>query len=190
MPVRLRRAVMLAVATAIAVTTLAAPARAAAGPYCGITWGSLPKAHAATSTPFLLATRTGQHRCHDRVVIDLEGPLDGYRVEYVDQIRTGFPGFEPPVTGGARLQVTLWARTMDPPTGRWTYPEAPPVTVADVTGYRTLRDVKFAGTVSFTDSDVRSTFGIGVRARLPFRVFVLPGPGPQSRLVIDVAHRW
>jgi len=29
-----------------------------------------------------------------------------------------------------------------------------------------------------------------VRARLPFRVFVLAGPGNGSRLVIDVAHRW
>jgi hypothetical protein len=29
-----------------------------------------------------------------------------------------------------------------------------------------------------------------VRARLPFRVFVLRGPGSGSRLVIDVAHRW
>jgi hypothetical protein len=33
-----------------------------------------------------------------------------------------------------------------------------------------------------------STLGLGARARLPFRVFVLDGPG--SRLVIDVAHRW
>lgn len=30
----------------------------------------------------------------------------------------------------------------------------------------------------------------GVRARLPFRVFVLDGPGSGSRLVVDVAHRW
>jgi hypothetical protein len=29
-----------------------------------------------------------------------------------------------------------------------------------------------------------------VRARLPFRVFSLAGPGAGSRLVIDVAHRW
>jgi hypothetical protein len=32
--------------------------------------------------------------------------------------------------------------------------------------------------------------GLGVRARLPFRVFTLDGPGSMSRLVIDVAHHW
>ena len=32
--------------------------------------------------------------------------------------------------------------------------------------------------------------GLGVRARLPYRVFVLDGSGGGSRLVIDVAHRW
>ncbi len=31
--------------------------------------------------------------------------------------------------------------------------------------------------------------GLGVRTRLPFRVHLLDGPGRDSRLVIDVAHR-
>jgi len=29
-----------------------------------------------------------------------------------------------------------------------------------------------------------------VRARLPFRVLTLDGPGSGSRLVVDVAHYW
>ncbi|ADG76293.1 hypothetical protein Cfla_3416 [Cellulomonas flavigena DSM 20109] len=37
---------------------------------------------------------------------------------------------------------------------------------------------------------VREQFGLGVRARLPFRAFVLAGPGSGSRLVVDVAHQW
>ncbi len=32
--------------------------------------------------------------------------------------------------------------------------------------------------------------GVGVRARLPFRMFSLAGPGTGSRIVLDVAHRW
>jgi hypothetical protein len=32
--------------------------------------------------------------------------------------------------------------------------------------------------------------GLGLRARLPFRVFTLSGPGSTTRLVIDVAHAW
>ncbi|MDQ1596268.1 MAG: hypothetical protein QOH40_2824, partial [Arthrobacter pascens] len=35
-----------------------------------------------------------------------------------------------------------------------------------------------------------TTLGLGVRARLPFKVFTLAGPGSGSRLVIDVAHHW
>ena len=70
--------------------------------------------------------------------------------------------------------------------------------LVNVSGYRTFRQVKRVSEVSdFTSDDeplvVGGTFqvGLGVRARLPFRVFTLPGLRPgSSRLVIDVAHRW
>jgi hypothetical protein len=55
----------------------------------------------------------------------------------------------------------------------------------DAGGYRTFEDLVWAG--SF---EGQSTFGLGVRARLPFRVLTLEGPGAGSRLVVDVAHRW
>ena len=35
-----------------------------------------------------------------------------------------------------------------------------------------------------------TTIGLGVRAKLPFRVFTLKGANNVSMLVIDVAHRW
>ncbi len=35
-----------------------------------------------------------------------------------------------------------------------------------------------------------TTFAVGVRATLPFRVFILAGPGSHSRVVLDIAHRW
>ena len=57
--------------------------------------------------------------------------------------------------------------------------------VAAVGGYRTLRDVVYGGCF-----EGRTTFGVGVRARLPFRVFTLAGPGTRSRIVLDMAHRW
>jgi hypothetical protein len=41
-----------------------------------------------------------------------------------------------------------------------------------------------------SDFEGQTTFGLGVRARLPFRVLRLAGPGSGQRLVIDVAHRW
>jgi hypothetical protein len=50
----------------------------------------------------------------------------------------------------------------------------------NLAGYQTFREAKFAG--SF---EGQTSVGLGVRARLPFRVFTL-----DSRLVVDVAHRW
>ena len=55
-------------------------------------------------------------------------------------------------------------------------------------GYDTLRSVVYGGSFEGT-----TVFGVGVRARLPFRVFTLPGiPGSANgtRVVIDVAHLW
>jgi hypothetical protein len=57
-----------------------------------------------------------------------------------------------------------------------------------VGGYRTFRQVAWAG--SYEGS---TTLALGVRARLPFRVILLPGVAQSDfgpRLVIDVAHRW
>jgi hypothetical protein len=57
-----------------------------------------------------------------------------------------------------------------------------------VTGFRTVRQVAWAGSYEGTTS-----LGVGTRARLPFRVFTLlgsPGDDQAVRLVIDVGHRW
>jgi hypothetical protein len=54
-----------------------------------------------------------------------------------------------------------------------------------VRGYPTFRHLAWAG--SF---EGQTTLGLGVRARLPFRVALLAGPGGGSRVVLDVAHRW
>jgi hypothetical protein len=90
------------------------------------------------------------------------------------------------VPGGARLQVQLHHPAYDD-NGSSTI--SPAVTaghpLADVRGYRTLTSVVYGG--SFEGD---TTVGIGTRARLPFRVATLNGPGSGSRIVIDVAHTW
>ncbi|HEY8820344.1 MAG TPA: hypothetical protein VIM49_00085 [Dermatophilaceae bacterium] len=52
-------------------------------------------------------------------------------------------------------------------------------------GFSTFRQIASGG--SF---EGYTTIGLGVRARLPMRAFVLAGPGTGSRVVIDVAHHW
>jgi hypothetical protein len=90
-----------------------------------------------------------------------------------------------PLAGGAFLQVVARAWAYDFETGQPSYDPADPAHLVDVTGYQTFRQVAWAGTF-----EGQTTIGVGVRARLPFRVLTLTGPGSGSRLVIDVAHRW
>ena len=89
-----------------------------------------------------------------------------------------------PLAGGAFLQVVVHAPAYDA-NGNLTYDPANDARIVNVRGFRTFRQVANAG--SF---EGQTTFGLGVRARLPFRVFLLAGPGAGSRVVIDVAHRW
>jgi hypothetical protein len=158
----------------------AAPATAAAAPYCGITWGSLDKSGGDLSTAGLLTTRTGQHDCYDRVVFEFDGTAAGYRVNYGEAYTQGqgLP-LSPYTAGGALLNVVLLEPVVP------TFPARTGDHVVNVVGYQTLRDMVFGG--SF---EGYTTFALGVRARLPYRVLVLAGPGSHSRIVIDVAHRW
>lgn len=162
---------------------LVAPGPAAAAPYCGLVWGSLMKADPLMSQAQVTNVRTGQHYCFDRLVIDLNGPVAGYTVRYVPQVTQDGSGFPVPLRGQAFLQVTVNAPAYV--NGNATYKPAEPNELSNVSGYQTFRQVAWAG--SF---EGYSSLGLGVRARLPFRVFTLEGPAAGSRLVIDVAHYW
>jgi hypothetical protein len=169
----------------------AAPAVTAADvPSCRITWGSVKKSSADLVSNPIVGARAGRHACFDRLVVDLKGtPAAGYFVEYVDVVRADGSGDPLPVAGGARLRIHILAAGYDHnyrPTAPWSY-GSHIVSAGQFRGggFQTFRDLVWGG--SF---EGESTFALGVRARLPFRVFKLNGPGAGSRLVIDVAHRW
>ena len=172
-------AALTAVTLAVTPVLAATPAHGL-GPYCGIRWGSLPEHRNPGSTGVVTDVRTGRHACFDRLVLDVSGDVNGYFVRYVEQVRRDGSGALVPLRGGARLEVIVTA----PPiaTDAWLLPNGE---LLDPSGYRTFRHLAWAG--SF---EGQSTFGLGVRARLPFRVFTLQGPGTGSRMVVDVAHRW
>jgi hypothetical protein len=177
------RALLAALLMAAGLGVLA-PGPAAADPYCGQVWGSLAKTDPAMSQAKVIDVRTGQHYCFDRLVVDLNGPAPGYTVRYVPQVVQDGSGLPIPLRGQAFIQVTVNAPAYDD-AGKPTYNPADKNELANVTGYQTFRQVAWAG--SF---EGYSSLGLGVRARLPFRVFTLPGPGTGSRLVVDVAHFW
>ena len=182
------RFLVLAV-SALAALGVAAPASASAAPYCGITWGSQPEVagRAEPGDDLVQEVRAGRHECFDRIVVDVAvvSGFDSWWVRYVDSVREDGSGAVVPLRGGADLQVTLGAVAHDD-RGRPTYTPANRREVVDVSGYRTLRQVAWLG--SF---EGHTGLGIGTRARLPFRAFVLEGSSAGvDRLVVDVAHRW
>ncbi|MET8947175.1 hypothetical protein ABZX30_27320 [Streptomyces sp. NPDC004542] len=186
-----RAAAAAAVLAAVGSLALAAPAASAAGAAtaatttCPAGWGSLPEQSTADVAPHSLTDiRTGQHDCYDRIVFDVgsgTAPLS-YSVAYVDAFRQDPSGAVIPVSGGAILDIHVGATAYDPETGGATYPGRPGKALpgVDLTGYRTFRDTKFGSSFEGV-----TQVGLGVRARLPFRVLTLPG-----HLVVDVAHTW
>ncbi|KGH44021.1 hypothetical protein IN07_23635 [Modestobacter caceresii] len=183
------RSAVLAVVVALS-TLLGLAGPAAAAPYCGITWGSLAKTADAPDTESLNDVRVGRHACFDRLVVDVGGQdawFDSYDVRYVPHVTAEGTGDVVPLRGGAALQVTVRAPAHDAH-GNATFSPVDRREVVDVSSFSTFRQVAWAG--SF---EGQSTLGLGVRARLPFRVLTLAGT-PNSdhtpRLVIDVAHRW
>ena len=173
------RAIAAIAALAAGAALIAAPAASGAGtataaPYCGITWGSLAKTTAPLTSGRLDGVRAGRHACFDRLVLDMTGRAPGFDVRYVTTVRSQGSGFPVPVAGGAQLAVVAHK-------GATSAPAMP-----SVAGFRTFREVKWAD--SF---EGHTTIALGVRARLPHRVFTLYDPSTnRSRLVIDVAHHW
>ncbi|MBG0857428.1 hypothetical protein I2W78_37690 [Streptomyces spinoverrucosus] len=165
----------------------ATSARAATAPAtaCPTGWGSTAKTRTVSTTEPVTNIRTGRQACYDRMVVDIPGAGTsglGYSVRYVDQLHQDGSGHPIPVSGGAILEVRVTAPAYDPETGEPTYPgrAGRPLPGVDLTGYRTFRDARFAA--SF---EGETQVGLGVRARLPFRVLVL-----TDRIVVDVAHNW
>jgi hypothetical protein len=184
-PVRLS---ILTVTTALFALVL--PGSAQAAPYCGITWGSTAKTNTAADTEMVNGVRAGRHACFDRLVIDVGGQdvsFGSYDVRYVPLVYSDGKGDAVPVRGAADLQVIVRAPAYDQH-GNATFTPANRSEVVNVAGYTTFRQVAWAGTF-----EGQTTLALGVRARLPFRVFTLAGT-PNSddtpRMVIDVAHRW
>jgi hypothetical protein len=175
---------LTALLAAVGLGILAPGPASAATSYCGLQWGSLAKAQGPLSTASVTNVRTGQHYCFDRMVVDLNGPVKGYTVRYVPDIVQDGSGFTIPVQGRARLQVTVNAPSYDQ-NGNLTYNPAAKAELSNVAGYQTFRQVVYAG--SF---EGYTSIGLGVRARLPYRVLTLDGPGSGSRLIVDVAHFW
>jgi hypothetical protein len=176
---------LTAIIVALGLGLLVPGSASATTSYCGLVWGSLAKANQTMSAASVTNVRSGQHYCFDRLVIDVKGKATGYNVRYVSKVVQDGSGLPIKLRGGAFLQVTAHSPSYDSATGKATFVPANRSEVTNVSKYQTFRQVAWAG--SF---EGYTTLGLGVRARLPLKVFTLAGPGNGSRLVIDVAHHW
>lgn len=184
---RIVRPLVLALAVSIAPVAAVASAPTASASVCEAQWGSLIKQQAAYTSKQITNIRSGRHRCYDRLVIDLNATgkgEPGYQVTYVTRVAKDGSGATVPLRGGAQLRIIVRAPAYDD-NRRLTYKPANWQELVDVAGYRTFRQVAWAGTF-----EGQTTIGLGVRARLPMRAFVLNNPGGGHRLIVDVAHRW
>ncbi len=179
----MKRLLLLAAAVLGLLVLPAVPVGAAPETSCTVTWGSMPKAAGPPTSPSseVRDIRTGRHDCYDRFVVDLDGPASGYRVRYVTQFRQDPSDQVIPLPGGAKIEIIVRAPGIDGG-GQPTYPGVvgQPLPGVSVAGYQTFRSTRYGGTFEGT-----TQFGLGVRARLPFRVMKL-----GNRVIIDVAHHW
>jgi hypothetical protein len=150
---------------------------AAAARACDLDWARTPQQAGTLVSSRIAKVSAGQHACFDRLVIRLgNGKRPGYRVRYVKKIVQDGSGKTIAVKGKGKLSIV----TLAPATRHF---PASSHHLADVTGFRSFRQVVCAGSFEGITS-----FGVGVRSKLPFRVFTLRGQGKGSRLVVDVAH--
>lgn len=151
---------------------------------CSTAWGSGVKSAAEAGAVPLRNVTVSRGACFDRMVFDVTGASGkvGHHVGYVEAFRQDGSGDPIPVRGGAVLQIFLSAPSYDPLTLRPTYAgrAGKPLPGVEVAGYRTFRDARFGA--SF---EGQTQVGLGVRARLPFRVLQ-----SGDKLIVDVAHTW
>ncbi|MET7621860.1 hypothetical protein [Streptomyces sp. NPDC005408] len=157
---------------------------AASAGTCSTPWGSGTKSKADTDAKPLRNITTSQSTCYDRMIFDVKGVSGkiGYHVGYVATFHQDGSGEQIPVNGGAILQILVSAPSYDPATNKPTYPAqaAKPLPGVKITGYKTFKDTKFGAS-----SEGQTQIGLGVRAKLPFRV-----QQSGDKLIVDVAHTW
>lgn len=154
-------------------------------------WNTEPESNSASSPSALYNSRIGRHDCFDRVVFDVNGPEPvGFDVRYVPEVTADGSGKPIPVAGGAALQVVVRAPAQG--SAGDTSGHQPGVIFAPsgahlhgpggLEHWGCLREVRSAG--SF---EGQTTFAVGVRERLPFRVASFTDANQITHLVLDIA---
>ncbi len=134
--------------------------------------GAVTPAAAPAATSTLVDISTSHHPGFDRVVLELDGPLPGHRVRYVDRLVADGSGLPVRIAGRAVLRVVLSPAQAHDAGGGPTVPRRTAYALPNV--LTTVRAGDFEGV---------TTYGIGLAKRTRFDVSTRQDP---SRIVIDV----
>lgn len=126
---------------------------------------------------YLTAVRTGQHAGLDRVVFEFSGGAPAYAASVVKTVYSDAKGDVVPLPGQALLRVVFRGATAWCP-GPDSRTYAGPSVLTPY--YQRLLAVSAAG-----DFEQVLSFGVGLAAPGPYRIYALAGP---YRVVLDVSH--
>ncbi len=136
-----------------------------------------PSRACAAAGIYLTAVRAGQHAGFDRVVFEFSGGAPAYAASVVKTVYSDAKGDVVPLPGQALLRVVFRGATAwCPGPGSRTY--AGPSVLTPY--YPRLLTVAAAG-----DFEQVLSFGVGLAAPGPYRIYALAGP---DRVVLDVNH--
>ena len=136
-----------------------------------------PSRACAAAGTYLTAVRTGQHAGFDRVAFGFSGGLPAYAASVVKTVYSDAKGDVVPLAGQVLLRVVFrGANTWCPESATRTY--AGPHVLTPY--YPRLLVVSTAG-----DFEQVLSFGMGLAAPGPYRMYTLTGP---DRVVLDVSH--
>lgn len=166
------KSILTALAVIMLGVFLAAPSSARS------TWDTSPVqvTRHVTPTPKIINLRVGQHATYDRVVIDMTGPIPGYRINYVKHLYYDGSGDSVPLRGARFIKIAMTPAVAHDAQGHSVYGGP----FLEQYAMPTLRGAAFTG-----DYEGVVSFGISLSHLKSFRVFELHAP---NRLVIDLHH--
>jgi hypothetical protein len=166
------RRILVVLASSLLVT-LSAAAPAPAGETwrtTGTSWENPEAKH-----PLVVGLRYAQHENFDRVVIDIDNRLPGYKTRYHRDHTYDGSGADVPIRGG--LAIRLFPAYAHGAGGKVVY-DGPKLTRP---GFETLKGIAFTG-----DYEGYVSFAFGLEGyRAPYRIMRLHYP---QRIVIDFKH--
>jgi hypothetical protein len=191
----------LVVALGAGLLPVSVASTAEAATHCRTHWGASVKKQVRAVDGPITGVHARRRACFDRLIVDLEGTAPGYRVGYVSNAGIGMP-----LRGRTQLAVLVQSSRFqvghcfpvvcdgvggDPLPTNWR-------DMINLRGFHSVRQVAITkqrwssapvppeNFLVITGGETQ--YGVGVRRRLPFRVFTRQD-ATTSRLVIDVAHR-